>query len=335
MAVLLIGVFASSIIAALAFALSADTARALSRGQNAYVDVQAATLWSEPYQPRRYVDRPSYADRTNLTAWERNMTRSQKGWLIGKTQTQTLYGQEVRVLRTYGRWAKVAVRSQDTRKLRIGYPGWVPQWQLTTRKNADLSRGELMVQVDRKYGILYHDRGLDRVDHSVSYGTRLPVTGRGRGRLRVADPDGGNHWIKASQVRFYREGRVRGRTKPTPWKIRGEGLKFRGTAYVWAGTSSYGFDCSGFTHQVYRHFGIDIPRDAGDQRRAGDRVRFRDKQPGDLIFFGDSPRNITHVGMYIGNGNMVNAPYAGSKVIVQNLWRSGRMDEYQGIRRYL
>lgn len=308
---------------------------AISAGQNAYVDVQAATLWSKPYQARSNVDRPSYSNPTNLTAWERNMTRGQKGWLTGKTQTQALYGQEVRVLGTYRRWAKVAVRSQDTPKHRLGYPGWVPQWQLTPRTNADISRGELIAQVESRYGLLYEDRGLGRVDHSVSFGTRLPVTDRASGRVRVADPDGGYHWIRAGQAAFYREGRIQRRAKPNRWKVRRQALDLRGAAYVWAGTGSYGFDCSGLTHQVYRRFGIDIPRDAGGQRRAGDPVRWRDKQPGDLLFFGPGPRNITHVGMYISNGNMVNAPYAGRKVILQNVWRSGRMDEFRGARRYL
>lgn len=308
---------------------------AVSAGQNAYVDVQAATLWSEPYQARSNVDRPSYSNPTNLTAWERNMSQSQKGWLIGKTQTQALYGQEVRVLRTYGRWAKVAVGSQDTHKHRLGYPGWVPQWQLTPRTNADISCGELMVQVQSKYRLLYQDRGVSRVAHSVSFGTRLPVTGRAPGNFRVADPDGGHHWMKAGQVAFYRECRVRAKAKPDRWKVRRQALDFRGTAYVWAGTGAYGFDCSGLTHQVYRRFGIDIPRDAGEQRRAGDPVRWRDKQPGDLLFFGPSQRNITHVGIYVGNGNMVHAPYAGREVILQNVWSSGRMDEFRGARRYM
>lgn len=330
---LLVSAAASFLVLSLSGATEARAA--VSAGQNAYVDVQAATLWSKPYQARSNVDRPSYSNPTDLTAWERDMTQGQKGWLIGKTQTQALYGQEVRVLRTYGQWAKVAVRSQATPKHRLGYPGWVPQRQLTPRKNADISRGELIVQVQSRYGLLYHDRALDRADHSVSFGTRLPVTGRGPGKVRVADPAGGNHWIRAGQVAFYREGRIQRRAEPNRWKVRRQALEFRGTAYVWAGTGSYGLDCSGFTHQVYRRFGIDIPRDAGDQRDAGDPVGWRAKQPGDLLFFGPSPRNITHVGMYIGNDRMVNAPYAGREVIVQNVWRSGRMDEFQGTRRYL
>jgi cell wall-associated NlpC family hydrolase len=330
----LIVLFASSIIAALAISLLVNTeARALSPGQDAYVDVQAATLWSEPYQARRDVDRPSYADRTDLTLWERRMTQSQKYWLIGRTQTQALYGEEVRVLDTYGRWVKVAVKSQATPKSGIGYPGWMPEWQLTTRRDADLSRGELMAQVESKYGLLYLDRGLDRVDHSVSYGTRLPVTGRAPGRVHVADPDGGNLWVSAGQVRLYREGRVRERARPTPEKIRREALKFRGTPYVWAGTASYGLDCSGFTYLVYRKFGIEIPRDAGDQRRAGSYVGWHHKEPGDLVFFGPSSSNTTHVAMYIGDGRMIHASYGNGSVRVERVGDSGLMGSYQGVRR--
>lgn len=330
----LIALLASSIIAALALSLFADTqAKALSPGQNAYVDVQAATLWSEPYQARRNVDRPSYADRTDLTLWERRMTQSQEYWLIGRTQTQALYGEEVRILGTHRRWVKVAVKSQDTPKSRIGYPGWMPAWQLTTRRNADLSRGEPMVQVESKYGLLYQDRGLKRVDHSVSYGTRLPVTGRAPGKVRVANPDGGNLWMKADQVRLYREGRVRERAKPTPEKIRREALKFRGMPYVWAGTASYGLDCSGFTYLVYRKFGISIPRNAGDQRRAGNEVSWRNKKPGDLIFFGPRSSNITHVAMYIGDGQIIHAAYGNGSVRVERVKSSGLMNSYQGVRR--
>lgn len=332
--IVLIAALVISVILASILALSAgEEAKAVSRGQTAYVDVQAATLWSKPYQARRYVDRPSYADRTNLTAWERNMSQRQEHWLTGRTQTQALYGQEVRVLRTYGRWAKVALRSQRTPKHRVGYPGWMPAWQLTTRRNADISRRELFVQVQNKYGILYHDRGLDRVDHSVSFGTRLPATAWTRRKVRVADPDGGHLWMRRSQVMFYREGRVRLKAKPTPRRIRYEAMKFRGTPYVWAGTASYGLDCSGFTHQVYRRFGIDIPRDAGDQRAAGSPVGWRNKRPGDLIFFGSSPSRITHEAMYIGGGKMIHAAYSNRRVRVESIWNSGRMDEYQGVRR--
>ncbi len=324
---------------AVAFAVLLSTgtqARAeVYAGQDAYVDVQAATLWTNAYQARSRIDRFSTADQTNLTAWERAMNSFQKSWLIGKTQTQALYGQKVRVLRTSGSWAKVAVRGQQTPKSGWGYPGWVPRHQLTPNKNADISNDELIIQVNSKYGLLYKDRALTKVDHSVGFGTRLPVIEFVSGRAKVAAPGGGHRWMSRKHATPFREGRVRLKSKPTPDKVVNRALRFKGTPYIWGGTSSYGLDCSGLTYQVYRSFGIDLPRDAADQRARGAAVRYRDIRKGDLLFFGSSPRNITHVAMYSGNGRIVHAPFNGSKVVVEDLRASGQMSRYQGARRYL
>ncbi len=90
-----------------------------------------------------------------------------------------------------------------------------------------------------------------------------------------------------------------------------------GTPYVWGGDgpSEGGFDCSGLTRAAYRSAGITIPRVAQDQFNAGPRVRRGARLlPGDLLFFGPSPREITHVTLYIGGGKSIEAPYTGSHV---------------------
>ncbi|MEG7531393.1 MAG: C40 family peptidase, partial [Hungatella sp.] len=71
-----------------------------------------------------------------------------------------------------------------------------------------------------------------------------------------------------------------------------------------------GTDCSGFTQGVYRNFGVSIPRTSGEQRSAGREVSYSDAQPGDLICYAG------HVGIYIGNGQIVHAssPSTGIKV---------------------
>ena len=96
-------------------------------------------------------------------------------------------------------------------------------------------------------------------------------------------------------------------------------LQFLGTPYVWAGSTPSGFDCSGFSMYVYRHFGISLPHSSSIQAGYGTAVARADLQPGDLVFF-FSP--IHHVGIYIGGGKMVDAAGTGKGVRIDYLWTS-------------
>ena len=84
--------------------------------------------------------------------------------------------------------------------------------------------------------------------------------------------------------------------------------QFVGNPYVWGGTSlTNGADCSGFVMKVLEHFGISVPRVSRDQARAGVRVTSANMKPGDLVIYANSSGTVNHVGMYIGNGQVVNA----------------------------
>lgn len=83
-----------------------------------------------------------------------------------------------------------------------------------------------------------------------------------------------------------------------------------GTNYLYGGTSTKGFDCSGFTSYVFRKMGIELNRRSADQATQGTKVAKSDLQPGDLVFFDTSGKvngEITHVGIYVGNGNFAHA----------------------------
>lgn len=78
--------------------------------------------------------------------------------------------------------------------------------------------------------------------------------------------------------------------------------QFIGNPYVWGGTSlTNGADCSGFVQSVYREFGVSLPRTTWDMEQAGTAVSYADAAPGDLILYDG------HVGIYLGDGTMVNA----------------------------
>ncbi|MFI8880565.1 C40 family peptidase [Streptomyces sp. NPDC055243] len=81
--------------------------------------------------------------------------------------------------------------------------------------------------------------------------------------------------------------------------------KALGSPYVWGATGPNAFDCSGLTQAAYRSAGVDLPRTTYAQIAAGERVPRSQLQPGDLVFF---YQGISHVGLYVGNGQMIHAP---------------------------
>lgn len=82
---------------------------------------------------------------------------------------------------------------------------------------------------------------------------------------------------------------------------------FLGDPYVWGGTSPSGFDCSGFVQYVFKHFGIYLERTTYQQVTQGTPVSLNDMQPGDLVFEIGSASSPEHVGIYLGNNQIINA----------------------------
>ncbi|WP_435746837.1 transglycosylase SLT domain-containing protein [Nocardioides sp. SYSU DS0663] len=101
-------------------------------------------------------------------------------------------------------------------------------------------------------------------------------------------------------------------------RVVAEAEKYLGVPYVWGGTDpNKGLDCSGLVQLVYRNLGIDLPRVSRDQAQAGQAVpSLAQAQPGDLLAF-NSP--VSHIGIYIGDGKMIEAPRPGLSVRVADV----------------
>ena len=158
----------------------------------------------------------------------------------------------------------------------------------------------------KKTASIYLDTALTQKMGEAPYQTRLPLLEEKNGVLEVWLPDGNTGYLSGSDTKnerdltFSRAGIV------------SEAKQFLDLPYLWAGASSYGFDCSGFVMRLYQSQGITIPRDADDQALAGTAVDRDNLLPGDLVFFATlkGTGQIHHVGMYIGDGQMIHAPTA-------------------------
>jgi cell wall-associated NlpC family hydrolase len=95
-------------------------------------------------------------------------------------------------------------------------------------------------------------------------------------------------------------------------------LSYQGVPYRYGGATPAGFDCSGFTQFVYSQFGISLPHSASAQGSMGTSISPADALPGDIVVLDGGG----HVGIYLGGGQMIDAPYEGRTVEVRGIYSS-------------
>jgi cell wall-associated NlpC family hydrolase len=239
--------------------------------------------------------------------------------------SQAIYGSNVTLLTARGEWCRIQTTDH--------YRGWIPSRQLRlVQSGAGYATDGVIVRVYSLFANLYREPDVTRHKPliTIPFESHLVVIpdegGAGAktetsqetkkatkaetkkeakkishdGWLQVRLPDKRSAWIQSSDVVTD----LRPLSIPESIEL---ARRFLGIPYLWGGTSSFGFDCSGFTQMLMRVRGINMPRDADKQAAwsgavAVDRTTL---QPGDLLFFGASARNITHTGMYIGDGQFI------------------------------
>jgi cell wall-associated NlpC family hydrolase len=92
-----------------------------------------------------------------------------------------------------------------------------------------------------------------------------------------------------------------------------------GKPYQWGGAGPATYDCSGLTMVAWDNAGVALPHSAQYQYNLTARVAIADLLPGDLVFFG-TPTDVHHVGIYVGDGYMIDAPETGEDVMVQSIF---------------
>jgi SH3-like domain-containing protein len=214
--------------------------------------------------------------------------------------SQAICGTTVVLLEEKDEWVKV--RTPDA------YPGWMPLESLRRYGPDDrpYASSAKAVQVASLSANIYREPDVTKHQPvlTLPFETRLEVaaeTENDGGRwIEVRLPDGRSAWIQRGDVDL----------NPRPLSVM-EAIelakRFLGCTYLWGGTSSFGFDCSGFVQMLVRRRGTVMPRDADLQAgwEGAKPVKRKQLQAGDLLYFGESTHRITHTGMYIGHGKFI------------------------------
>ncbi|MFS1229420.1 C40 family peptidase, partial [Enterococcus lactis] len=162
------------------------------------------------------------------------------------------------------------------------------------------------------------------------FGTVLPLVGETADSYQVATPNGPATIAKAfAHV-------LSDTWAKLPEKIIALAEQFINQPYVWAGISGSGFDCSGFMYSLHRLHGILIPRDTIEQAQQAKTVPYSQAQPGDLLLFAyeEGKGEVHHVGLYLGDDEMIHSRTPGSRVMKTKITGSNYEPELAVVARY-
>jgi hypothetical protein len=253
--------------------------------------------------------------------------------------TQALMGTPVKILKEDGGW--LLIQTPDL------YLGWVDSDAVETKSTKEYEEwksSQRLFYAGKTGDILADPSGLNVISDIVAGGI-VELIGDQKELYEVKLPDGRQGFIPREKVIPFDQLSAESYLKPENLISTAE--SFMGIPYLWGGTSSKGFDCSGFVKTIYFLNGIILSRDASQQFQYGIRLRMRREtlpdslKQGDLLFFGSSRRGRprpTHVGMYIGDTEFI---HCSGMVKINSLdstrtnFSRLRRDSFIGVRRII
>jgi cell wall-associated NlpC family hydrolase len=221
--------------------------------------------------------------------------------------TQVLLGDEFVVTREDKDWAYGHIPSQK------GYRGWIRKENILFSAENSPFKNRTFVRVENARARITF---MDGSFINVYAGTRLPLLNNDGRHYEVAMPDGSTGYLAEGAALIENE---HPEEEVTAKDIL-QAAKFYGSDYKWGGITRGGMDCSGFVYTAFRLNGIFLKRDSYMQAEDGLDVPMDKLEAGDLVFFKSKRANrISHVGIYIGNGNFIHSSRGRSGVAVSSL----------------
>jgi gamma-D-glutamyl-L-lysine dipeptidyl-peptidase len=218
--------------------------------------------------------------------------------------SQGLLGEPVRLLKRSGLFYFC--------QLSDGYLGWMEASSMheMNRTEWDAWKKADKIIYLKGVGLIYSEKNFRSYPICDIVAASLVINLKKEGKwISVELPDGRRGFVPGNEVMDYRK--FCNLPQPTEKSLVHTARQYTGHPYLWGGNSAKGYDCSGFTKTIYRLHNIQLPRDANMQVKVGTEVAidssYSKLKAGDLCFFGPDADRITHVGMYIGDQQVIHS----------------------------
>ena len=200
-------------------------------------------------------------------------------------ETQILFGEVFYVLERIPKWCRIRSEFDN-------YEGWVDEKMVLycSEKEVDLWLSSPGIIVNTPFIKLIREP--HKSSQLISAGSRIVFNGEDRNSFVI----GGREFYLQSSLADKKA------------DLRDVAKSFLNTPYLWGGRHFFGIDCSGLVQVVFKVIGISLPRNASQQIEYGEMISFvEEARVGDLAFFDDEEGNIVHVGICLGNGEILHA----------------------------